>query len=111
MVRPALSVLVALMVTSTAAAAQAKPKIAILGLEVIDDGSMTANTTLRAKQVTDRIREQAQRRSGRFQLAPNSNKNLLEMKLLSNCSDEAHSCMAEIGRELQADKLVYGKIE
>lgn len=111
MSRRVLTVLVALLVTSTAAAAEAKPKIAILGLEVIDDGSMTASTTLRAKQVTDRIREQAQRRSGKYQLAPNSGKDLLEMKLLSNCSDEAHSCMAEIGRELKADKLVYGKIE
>src|SRR5688572_13952644 len=49
MSRRALMLLVALLVTSTATAAQAKPKIAILGLEVIDDGSMTANTTLRAK--------------------------------------------------------------
>jgi len=94
-----------------AAPALAKPKVAVLGLEVIDDGSMDARTTLRGKQLSEKLREQAGRGSGKFELAPNSNKDLLEMKLLSNCSDEAHSCMAQIGQELGADKLIYGKIE
>jgi hypothetical protein len=103
---------IALIVTAFAGTAYAKPKVAVLGLEVIDDGSnLAASATLRAKQLTDRLRDQAQRQAGKFELAPNSDKDLLEMKLLSNCSDEAQTCMAEIGRELKADKLIYGKIE
>lgn len=94
-----------------AAPAMAKPKVAVLGLEVIDDGSMDARTTLRGKQLTNYLRDQAERPAGSYQIAPGSEKDLLEMKLLSNCSDEAHSCMAQIGKELNADKLIYGKIE
>ncbi len=112
MIRRPTLLLAAIGVIAIARPALAKPKVAVLGIEVVDDGgNMAASTTLRAKNLTDRLRDQPQRPSGKYELAPNSNKDLLEMKLLSNCSDEGHACMADIGRELKADKLIYGKIE
>jgi hypothetical protein len=94
-----------------AATADAKPKIAILGLEVIDDGTMDAATTNTAKLITKRLRDESQKPIGPYELAPNSKRELLEMKLLSNCSDEGRGCMAAIGIEFGADFLMYAKIE
>jgi hypothetical protein len=96
---------------SLAGVAEAKPKIAVLGLEVIDDGTMDAQTTSTGKLFTDKLRLEASRPASPYELAPNSRKDLLEMKLLSNCSDEARPCMAQIGKELGAERLMYGKIE
>lgn len=95
------------------AEAQKKQKIAILGLEVIDESGegIDASTTDLANTITQALRERPGKMTAPFQIAPNSTKDLLEMKLLSNCSDEAESCMAGIGKELGADLLLYGKIE
>ena len=91
--------------------AQAKPKIAVLGLEVIDNGSVDAETTQAAQRLADELRSEATSLDSRYALAPNSAKDLLELKLLSDCSDEGRSCMAEIGKDLGADRLLYGKLE
>jgi len=92
----------------------APDKVAVLGLEVIDDGSNGASvkkTTDVAKLVTDQLREQANSKATTLRLAPNSDKDLLELKLLSDCSDENSQCMGQIGRELRANQMVYGKLE
>ena len=57
------------------------------------------------------MRQRAKDKDSPFKLAPNSNKDLLEMKLLSGCANEARGCMADIGKELKAERLIYGKIE
>lgn len=102
----------AVLVGSTASAQADKPKVAVLGLEVIDDGGgIDAKIAQLATDLTDALRRRAKAAAGPFRLAPNSNKDLLEMKLLSNCSNEARGCMAEIGRELNAERLIYGKVE
>ena len=94
------------------AEAQKKQKIAILGLEVIDAGAgIDASTTDLANKITEALRDRPGKMAAPYQIAPNSNKDLLEMKLLSNCSSEAESCMADIGKELGADLLLYGKIQ
>ncbi len=90
--------------------AQAKPTIAVLGLEVIDNGNVDKETTRAAQRLAQELRVQAKRPNGKFAFAPNSEKDLLELKLLSGCSDEGRSCMAEIGVELGADRLLYGKL-
>ncbi|WP_045119722.1 PEGA domain-containing protein [Haliangium ochraceum] len=106
-----LAVLAALAVATTAYA-QSKPAVAILGLEVIDNGSgIDPETTGLAKLLTQALRERTRLDTSPYRLAPNSEKALLELKLLSGCADEARNCMATIGRELRADWLVYGKIE
>ncbi len=97
---------------STATIAQAKPSVAVLGLEVVDDGGgLDAKTAKLATDLTNSLRKRASVGAGPFRLAPNSKKDLLEMKLLNSCANEARSCMAAIGKELKADRLIYGKIE
>lgn len=108
-----LSLIVLLAIITVAGPAFAgKPSIAILGLEVIDDGAnMDAKATQFAEQLSEALRQRAKTGTGPFTLAPGSDKNLIEMKLLSNCENEANNCMAAIGAELAADRLLFGKVE
>ncbi len=91
--------------------AHAKPKIAILGLEVIDNGGVDQKTTKAAQDFAQELRSEAVQSAGKYSLAPNSAQDLLELKLLSGCSDEGRTCMAAIGKDLGADRLLYGKLE
>lgn len=94
-----------------AAPAHAKPSIAILGLEVIEEtDTPDAKAAAYSEALTDALRQRARNSSGPFTLAAGSDKSLVEMKLLSGC-DESNGCMAEIGTELTADRLVYGHIQ
>ena len=100
------------LVAGTARAAHAKPAVAILGLEVVDDGTgIDEKSTKVAKNLTEALRARAKVGTGPYHLAPGSDKDLLEMKLLSGCDNEATGCMAAMGKELGADKLLYGKVE
>lgn len=89
----------------------AKPKVAVLGLEVTGKSGNDPKAISAAKSLTHALRHEANRPAGPFDLAPGSNKDLLEMKMLSGCSDEGHSCMADIGKQLGAAKLIYGRLE
>lgn len=89
-----------------------KPPIAILGLEVYDNGSgIDPETTKAAKDVTAALRERARVPSGPYALVLGGEKELIDEKLLNNCDSEAPACMATIGSELGAELLMYGKIE
>ncbi len=89
-----------------------KPLIAVLGLEVVDPGGTpTPQDTQVAKALTDGLRSRAKAGTGPFQIAGNSDKELIDEKLLKNCDSEAPTCMASIGSDLTADVLMYGKIE
>ncbi|HSR96980.1 MAG TPA: hypothetical protein VLM79_08030 [Kofleriaceae bacterium] len=89
-----------------------KPPIAILGLEVYDNGSgIDPETTKAAKDVTAALRERARVPSGPYALVLGGEKELIDEKLLNNCDSEAPTCMANIGSELGAELLMYGKIE
>jgi hypothetical protein len=95
-----------------ARAAHAKPTVAILGLEVVDNGGgVDEKSTKVAKELTEALRARAKVGTGPYSLAPGSDKDLLEMKVLSGCDNEATACMASMGTELAADKLLYGKLE
>ncbi len=95
-----------------ASSAVAKPMIAVLGLEVIDQsGTPTAQDTQVAKELTDGLRARAKAGTGQYQLAPGSDKELIDQKLLNNCDDEKPSCMAAIGGQLNADVLMFGRIQ
>jgi hypothetical protein len=87
----------------------AKPKVAVLGLEVT--GTMDQKASEAAKVLTRELRREANKSGGAFDLAPNSGKDLLEMKLLSDCSDEGRRCMSDIGKQLRADRLIYGHLQ
>jgi hypothetical protein len=108
-----ITVLVAsvLALVGLSAAAHAKPKVAVLGLEVIDNGAVDKKATQAAQGLAEELRAQASLHDGKFELAPHSAKDLLELKLLSDCGDEGRTCMAAIGKDLGADRLLYGKIE
>lgn len=93
--------------------AQAKPTVAVLGLEVVDGGTgIDAATTKFAEAMSEALRQSALTGAGPFVPATGSGpKDLIEMKLLSGCESEAPACMASIGDELQAQRLLYGKVE
>jgi hypothetical protein len=97
--------------TAHARVGHARPKLVVLGLEVTGDSAMDQKATEAAKALTRELRREVARAGGPFELAANGNKDLLEMKLLSDCSDDSRRCMSEIGKQLRADRLIYGKLE
>jgi len=102
----------ALFVVGISGTALAKPSIAVLGLEVSDpNGTPTAADTQAAKELSDGLRARARAGTGPYQLAPGSDKELIDQKLLNNCDTEAAGCMAAIGGQLSADILMYGHFE
>jgi hypothetical protein len=101
-----------LLVAISASAAVAKPSIAVLGLEVIDqNGTPTPADTQAAKELSDGLRARAKAGTGPYQLAPGSDKELIDQKLLNNCDNEAAGCMSAIGNQLSSDILMYGHFE
>jgi hypothetical protein len=87
----------------------AKPKIAILGLEVTGDVDQAGTTV--ARDLTDGMRSRAKVGSGPSLLAPNSDRELIDEKVIKECGNEAPACMSVIGKDMDADILVYGKLE
>ena len=89
-----------------------KPPIAILGLEVYDNGGgIDPETTRAAKELTAALRDRAKAGTGPYTPVQGGEKELIDEKLLNNCDSEAPACMATIGSELGAELLMYGKIE
>lgn len=90
-----------------------KPKIAVLGLEVAPgpNGAVDPDTTQVARDITKDLRSRAQSGASPYVVAPNSNKELTDEKLLMSCDNEAMSCMVVIGAGLLSDVLLYGRIE
>ncbi len=89
-----------------------KPTVAILGLEVVDaSGAVDPEAVKVAKELTDGLRARAKVGSGPYALAPGSDKELIDEKLIKNCDNEAMSCMSQIGKDLGANFLMYGRLE
>ena len=67
------------------AVADAKPKIAVLGIEALDDGdaASTQKTTAYAKALTEGLRARAAQAAG-FEVAAGGQRDLTELKLLSD---------------------------
>jgi hypothetical protein len=94
------------------ALAGSRQSIAVLGLEVVDpSGTPTPQDTQVGKELTDGLRGRAKAGTSQYQLAPGSDKELIDQKLLNNCDNEAASCMSAIGAQLGADVLMYGTIK
>jgi hypothetical protein len=75
---------------------------AVLGLEGIDV----------PLSLTDDISEQLRQRvTGSRDMQLVSGKDLVEVKLVFSCADEAASCMAQAGKSLDAQKLIYGSVK
>jgi hypothetical protein len=101
----------ALMAMGAGRAEAGKPTIAILGLEVSDAGGqpLQAQDVQIAKELTNDLRDRAKTGTGPM-LAPNSDKELIDEKLLKNCDSEALACMIDIGKDVGGDQLLYGKL-
>jgi len=101
--------LVAAFARLPSAAADTRPRIAVLGLEVTS--AVDVRTTELAHDLTEGMRARARLGSGPYAYAPSSERELIDEKLIKQCDNEAPSCMAEIGKELDADVIVYGKLD
>jgi hypothetical protein len=100
------------MVAANATAALAKDTIAVLGLEVVDpNGAPTVQDTGVAKELTEGLRARAKVPTGPFDLAPRSDKELADVKLLNSCDDNDAKCMSSIGASMNASVLMYGRLE
>jgi hypothetical protein len=101
-----------LLIGLVGSSAAAKPSIGVLGLEVVDqNGTPTPADTQAAKELSDGLRARAKAGTGPYTLAPGSDKELIDQKLLNNCDDEKPSCMSAIGNQLGAEILMYGHFE
>jgi len=101
-----------LVVALSVSAALARPRVAVLGLEVKGGTSAidTTSTSI-AHELTEGMRDRARAQRGPYALAPKSDRELIDQKLIKNCDDEATSCMAAIGTSLGADFIIYGRVE
>jgi hypothetical protein len=99
---------VAVLASCASVAFAERPKVAVLGLEVV--GAVDQRVTIIAEQLTQGLRERPRRGNGQYQLAANSDRELIEEKLIKSCEDEAPACMSEIGERVGADLLIYGNL-
>ena len=83
-------------------------KVAILGLELL--GTYGADAPVVTMVMNTTMREAA-KKEGPYVLAPNTDKELVDEKLMNNCASESPQCMAAIGANLGVDVVVFGKIE
>ncbi|HEX3477406.1 MAG TPA: PEGA domain-containing protein [Kofleriaceae bacterium] len=90
-----------------------KPRIAVLGLEVAQapGGAIDPGAQLIAREITKELRQRVQSPACPYVMAPNSNKELLDEKLLMSCENEEPDCMVVIGAGLASDALLYGRVE
>jgi hypothetical protein len=76
--------------------------MAVLGVEPIDVPHELA------QQLTDALRDRAKALGG---LKVVGAKDLIEIKMVFNCDGETPECMAQAGKSLGADKLLYGTLK
>ena len=92
----------ALISWGTARAATDGAPTAVLGLEAVGAPA----------QIVDDLTEQLRQRvSSSSDMRLVSGKDLVELKLVFACADEGHSCMAQAGKSLDAEKLIYGSVK
>src|SRR5581483_627692 len=96
------ALLAILLLPCAAALARAEPSVAVLGLEPIDVPEALA------QQLTDALRQRAAGTSG---IRSVQGKDLIEIKMVFGCDSENPTCMANAGRTLGADKLLYGTLK
>jgi hypothetical protein len=84
------------------AATAAEVGVAVLGIEPIDVPEPLA------QQLTDALRQRATNTAGVHMLP---GKDLIEVKMVFGCDGETPTCMAQAGRTIGADKLIYGTLK
>lgn len=86
----------------TSALAGPDTSVAVLGIEPIDVPQSLA------QQLTDALRQRASSTSGVRMV---QGKDLIEVKMVFGCDGELPACMAQAGKTLGAEKLLYGTIK
>jgi hypothetical protein len=84
------------------AVAAADVPIAVLGIEATEAPDALASS------LTEALRQRVQSTKG-YRLVPG--RDLVEVKLVFSCPDEAPSCMAQAGKSLGATKLIFGSVK
>src|SRR6516162_4731011 len=88
---------------SRAAAAEAGIPTAVLGFEPLEGVPDTL-----AAEVTDALRQRVAATKD-YQLL--QGKDLVEVKLVFACPDEAPACLSQAGKSLGASKLIFGNVK
>jgi hypothetical protein len=96
-----LAALIALLVASNALGAN-DVSVAVLGLEPVEVPESLA------QQITDALRQRAASTAG---LRMVQGKDLIEIKMVFGCPEELPACMAQAGKTLGADKMLYGTVK
>jgi hypothetical protein len=76
---------------------------AVLGVEALEGTPETV-----ASEITDALRQRIAATKG-FQLI--QGKDLVEVKLVFSCPDEAPACMSQAGKSMGAAKLIFGNVK
>ena len=100
--RAHIAVLSAVLAVSSVGAARAEHAVAVLGVEPIDVPEALA------QQLTDALRQRAAATGG---LRVIQGKDLIEIKMVFGCDGETPACLAQAGKSLGADKLLYGTLK
>ena len=90
---------------ATAAAAESSSELptAVLGLEALEGAPDTV-----AAEITDALR---QRVAGTRGYVLVQGKDIVEVKLVFACPDEAPACMSQAGKSMGAAKLIFGNVK
>jgi hypothetical protein len=78
------------------------PSVAVLGVEAIDVPLDLA------QQLTDALRQRVSATPG---VKPIAGKDLVEIKMVFGCDTEHPACLAQAGKSLGAEKLLYGTLK
>jgi hypothetical protein len=95
--------LVAFSLVASGPARAADNTIAVLGIEATDGAPDSV-----AALVTDALRQRATAEKG-MKLVPG--KDLVDIKLIFSCPDEAPTCMADAARSLGVSRLIFGSVK
>lgn len=95
--------LVALFLATGEVAHAADNSIAVLGIEATDGAPESV-----AALVTDALRQRATSERG-MRLVPG--RDLVDIKLIFSCPDEAPTCMADAARNLGAGRMIFGSVK
>lgn len=88
--------------------ASAKPKVVVLGLEVLDKGSPKSSLDA-ARQVTEGLRA-AGRSGGPFDMS-DAQREFADEKVINGCESESRECLSKMATTLSANALMYGKVQ
>jgi TolB-like protein len=96
-------VALAALASSARAAADGDAAVAVLGFEALDGAPDTIAT-----EITDALRQRVAATKG-YQLV--QGKDLVEVKLVFACPDEAPACMSQAGKSMGATKVIFGNVK